>query len=111
MLVSSQVLKISCVADLDGKVLGQIHEFVLDLSMGVVAYVMVTIGNEPNGTIYAIPWPLLSPAPEDGVIYLSINPNEVEGAPAFVRDEEPHMADRSLVEMLYRYYQCPPYWE
>jgi hypothetical protein len=45
------------------------------------------------------------------VIYLSINPNEVEGAPAFVRDEEPHMADRSLVEMLYHYYQCPPYWE
>lgn len=111
MLVSSQVLKISCVADTDGNVLGQIQEFVLDLSLGVVAYVMVSFGNEKHDYIYAIPWPLLSPVPEDGVFYLSINPLDMQGAPAFARDDAPHMADRSLAEMLYRFYQCAPYWE
>ncbi len=96
-----------------GEELGRISDIVLDPAHGSVAYVVLQ-GARIGGTagkLYAVPWPALSVAGEDGDIYqLNMDRSVLGNAPSFDDRHWPDFTDRQWNDSTWKYYGVKPPW-
>ena len=109
-LVSPRVLFSSCIVGSDGREQGVIKDCVFDLFLGRIVYVMVAFHGKPEGRLFAVPWPMLTPLPDEGVFRLSMDPDDFSWDYSYDRDDAPHVTGRTLADAIYRHYRCTPYW-
>lgn len=97
----------------DGDRLGTLHEIVIDLESGRVAYTVVASGGflGMGDKFFAIPWDLVTVDLDNHEIVLDIDKELLENAPGFDKDNWPDSTDRTWIADVFRYYQSTPYWD
>lgn len=100
------------VVDPQGEDLGRIEELMVDAAAGQVRYAIVSFGGVfgLGEKLFAIPWGMLQPDPENRRFLLAASREQLKGAPAFDRHSWPEMS-RDWERGIHRYYEQPPYWE
>lgn len=95
-----------------GEELGSIHELMLDVHNGRIAYAVLSFGGFLNmgNKLFAIPWDMLTLDAPNHAFVLDINKEQLENAEGFDKDNWPDFADESLHETIYRQWGREVYW-
>lgn len=101
------------VRNANGDDLGKIHEIVIDLDRGRVAYAVLASGGflGMGDKFFAIPWDRLRVDLENKEVVLDIDEDLLKNAPGFDKDNWPDTSDSAWVADIYRYYDSTPYWD
>ena len=80
-----------------GEDLGKIHEIMIDIAAGRVAYAVLSYGGVLGlgDKLFAVPWSALKVDEDEKKFILDIDKGRLEGAPGFDKDNWPDMADPS----------------
>jgi sporulation protein YlmC with PRC-barrel domain len=96
-----------------GDDLGSLHEIVIDLDSGRVAYAVLAAGGflGMGEKFFAIPWDLLTVDTDNREIVLNVEMDILQNAPGFDKDNWPLTTDRAWIGEVFSYYGSTPYWE
>lgn len=111
MMRSSTIVG-SAVRNLKGDDLGKIHELVLDIVTGRIAYAVLAYGGflGMGDKLFAIPWEALMKRSDERQFLLDLDENTLKTAPGFDRDHYPASADANWLSNVYTHYGYTPYW-
>lgn len=95
-----------------GQDLGTIHEIMLDVHHGKIAYAVLSFGGflGLGNKLFAIPWDMLTIDPPDHSFVLDVRKEQLEGAEGFDKANWPSFADESFHERVYGHWGRTPYW-
>lgn len=114
-LVPARRLAVYDVVNGAGEDLGQVQEFMIDMTTGRVAYVVVAFG----GTLgfsdkwIAMPFEALCWAPDHKKFTIDLKPEVLQQAPGIDKQKWPDHymeSDSGWLDDLYNHYSCKPYW-
>jgi uncharacterized protein YegP (UPF0339 family)/sporulation protein YlmC with PRC-barrel domain len=114
-LVPAKRLEVYDVVNGAGQDLGQVQDFMIDMTTGRVAYAVVAFG----GTLgwsdkwIAMPFEALCWVPDHRKFTVDLNPEVLRRAPGIDKNKWPdHYAesDTGWLNDLYNHYSCKPYW-
>ena len=114
-LVPARRLEAYDVVNGDGQDLGQVQDFMIDMTTGRVAYAVVAFG----GTLgfsdkwIAMPFEALCWAPDHKKFTVDLKPEVLEQSPGIDKDKWPDHyteSDTGWMDNLYNHYSCTPYW-
>jgi uncharacterized protein YegP (UPF0339 family)/sporulation protein YlmC with PRC-barrel domain len=114
-LVPARRLEAYDVVNNSGQDLGQVQDFMVDMTTGRVAYAVVAFG----GTLgfsdkwIAMPFEALCWSPDRRKFTVDLDPEVLRKAPGIEKDKWPdHYAesDTGWMNDLYNHYSCKPYW-
>jgi len=100
--------------------LGKIHDIVIDMKTGCIAYAVLEFGGVlgGGGKLFAIPWEALAISNEQAFIYgrsrkfmLNLPKQAFKEASGFDHDNWPSKPDREWLVGVYTKYGLMPYWE
>jgi len=93
--------------------LGKVHELMIDVRRGTIAYVVVAFGGlmGVGSKLFAVPWKALQLDPLGRQFRLDIERGRLESAPGFDKDNWPNMNDLQWGQEVHRFYGATPYWE
>jgi sporulation protein YlmC with PRC-barrel domain len=113
LVLSASTLKGDKVVNPQGESLGDIHEIMIDLDRGRVAYAVLSFGGflGLGDELFAIPWEALTIDTAEKRIVLNIDKELLKRAPGFDKDHWPNMTDPAWGAELYSYYGYKPYWD
>lgn len=96
-----------------GEDLGQIEEVMIDMEVGRVAYAVLSVGGlwGLGSNWVPGPWDAVMLRPEEKVLLLKIDKEQLEKAPNFEAATLPELANRQWGAVIHTYYGDPPYWE
>jgi sporulation protein YlmC with PRC-barrel domain len=96
----------------EGENLGKIEDLMLDLPTGRVSYAVLSFGGilGIGDKLFAIPWDMLKMDTENNALVINIDPEMLENAPGFDRDNWPDHTDSEWLSNVYNYYGYRPYW-
>ncbi len=88
------------------KDLGKVEDLMLDLDTGCVVYAVISFGGFLGfgDKFFAIPWASLKVDMEAECIRLDIDPETLENAPGFDKDNWPKPQDFGIVTTVYKFY-------
>lgn len=111
-IMSASTLKRDDVYNLANDKLGTIHDIMIDVPRGRVAYVVLARGGilGIGDKLFAIPWTALTLDTERQCFLLNVDVQRLKDAEGFDKDHWPSMADLSWAKQLHEYYDQPPYW-
>lgn len=92
---------------------GHIHELILDVTDGRLAYAVVSFGTTERAAarFLAVPWTAIEYSTTDRRLVHRVGETTLEAAPSFDRDARwPDFSDRVWGADIYKYYGCEPYW-
>jgi sporulation protein YlmC with PRC-barrel domain len=94
------------VHNLQNEHLGEIKEFMLDMSTGKVAYAVMSNGGilSLGAKLFAVPFQALTLDIVDKRFTMDIPKERIENAPGFDTDSWPDMADPQWINHLHAYY-------
>jgi sporulation protein YlmC with PRC-barrel domain len=97
----------------EGKDLGQVQDFMLDMGQGRIAFVVVAFGGILGLTDkwFALPWEILDWSPENKKFILNMPREILERAPGLDKRKWPQEIDLSWLSVCYAHFGCAPYWE
>lgn len=89
-----------------GEELGDVKEFMLNMSNGKVEYAVVSFGGflGMGEKLFAIPFLALKLDTENKRFVLNIEKSRLEDAPGFDKDKWPNMADQTWANEIHNYY-------
>lgn len=89
-----------------GDDLGKIHDIMLHLATGKIAYAVLSFGGflGLGDKLFAIPWEALELDEENKCFILNVDKEKLEKAPGFDKDNWPDMADTEWGKKIYGYY-------
>lgn len=95
-----------------GDHLGEIHEVMIDKLSGNVAYAVMSFGGflGMGEKYHPLPWSALDYDTSVGGYVVDLSKEQLEGAPTYGVDEDPHWGDRAYEKRVHDYYGQPPYW-
>ncbi len=95
-----------------GDDLGSIHEVMLDVLHGRIAYAVLSFGGflGIGDKLFAIPWDMLTIDTANHCFVLDVDKEKLEAAEGFDKDNWPSFADESFHEMTYGHWGRTPYW-
>lgn len=95
-----------------GESLGKIHELMIDLQHGRIAYAVLSFGGflGMGNKLFAIPWDMLVLDAPNHRFTLDVSKQQLEKAQGFDKDHWPDFAEESLHETIYGYWGQRPYW-
>jgi sporulation protein YlmC with PRC-barrel domain len=101
------------VINLHGERLGEIHDIMLDVPSGRIAYAVLSFGGVLGigDKLFAIPWSALILDADRGCFVLDIDKEHLKNAPGFDKDHWPSMADTTWASGVHHFYNQRPYWE
>ena len=117
--VPTSRLKTYDVINNEGKDMGQVQNFVIDMYTGRVAFVMVVFGGSLGlgDKWFAMPWDVLKWHPESMKFILDMPAERLKKAPGMHKDKWLEEIDKwqekedlGWLESCYQYYSCEPYW-
>lgn len=90
----------------EGDALGKIEDFMIDLDSGCIAYAVLSFGGflGLGDKLFAIPWASLRVDLEEKCLRLDIDPETLEKAPGFDKDQWPKSKDFGMVTTVYEFY-------
>jgi sporulation protein YlmC with PRC-barrel domain len=96
-----------------GENLGKVHDIMIDVPTGRVAYAVLSFGGVlgVGNKLFAVPWSALTVDEDEKEFVLDIDKSRLENAPGFDKDNWPDMADPSWRSQVFDYYDADPYWE
>jgi uncharacterized protein YegP (UPF0339 family)/sporulation protein YlmC with PRC-barrel domain len=114
-LVQAHRLELYDVVNKSGQDLGQVQEFMIDMTTGRIAYVVVSYGGilGLSDKWLAMPFDALCWAPDSRKFTVDIKPEVLAQAPGIDKDKWPeHYMDSETgwLDDLYAHYSCTPYW-
>ena len=100
------------VFDPEGQDVGRIHELMLDLNNGRIAYAVLSFGGflGIGDRLFALPWDLLTLDAPNHAFVLDVTREQLESAPGFDKNHWPDFADPTFHELAYRHWGQEPYW-
>jgi sporulation protein YlmC with PRC-barrel domain len=90
----------------DGEDLGDIKEFMIDMSTGTVAYAVLSYGGllGMGDKLFAVPWAALTLDTENKRFTLKVPKDTLKDAPGFDKDHWPAMADPTWASGVHKFY-------
>jgi sporulation protein YlmC with PRC-barrel domain len=94
-----------------GEDLGKVHEIMIDIPSGKVAYAVLSFGGflGMGDKLFALPWSALTLDEDVKRFILDIDKKKLENAPGFDKDNWPDMADNTWATAIFSYYGARPY--
>jgi sporulation protein YlmC with PRC-barrel domain len=102
----------SKVINLKGETLGEIENLVIDIDTGRVMYAVLESGGflGIGDKRLPVPWESFAALPSEGIFFLNQSKEQMAKAPAFDKNNLPHMAaDINWGEGIYKHYAVPGY--
>jgi sporulation protein YlmC with PRC-barrel domain len=111
--LSASTLTGDTVRNAAGDDLGSLHEIVIDLDSGRVAYAVLAAGGflGMGEKFFAIPWDMLTVDTDNEEVVLNVEKEILQNAPGFDKDNWPQTTDRAWIGEVFSYYGSKPYWE
>lgn len=114
-LVPARRLEVYDVVNGSGQDLGQVQDFMIDMTTGRVAYAVVAFGGTLGLTDkwIAMPFEALCWAPDRRKFTVDLNPEVLKQAPGIDKHKWPDHyseSDTGWLNDLYNHYSCKPYW-
>ena len=108
-LMGADTLMGNDVYNQDGEDLGDIKEFMIDMSSGRIAYAVLSFGGMlgMGDKLFAVPWAALTLDTVNKRFTLNVPKEGLEEAPGFDKDSWPHMADKAWAGGVHRFYGTP----
>jgi sporulation protein YlmC with PRC-barrel domain len=96
-----------------GEDLGKVHDIMIDVPTGRVAYAVLSFGGVlgMGNKLFAVPWTAFTLDEDEKEFLLDVDKTRLENAPGFDKDNWPDMADPSWRGEVYKFYGAEPYWE
>jgi sporulation protein YlmC with PRC-barrel domain len=96
-----------------GEDLGKVHDIMLDVPTGRIAYAVLSFGGVLGigNKLFAIPWGRLALDEDNKEFRLDVDRETLERAPGFDKDNWPDMADPAWGGQIHSHYGVRPYWE
>lgn len=96
------------VKNLQGEDIGQIEELVIG-SNGEVGYAVLSFGGflGVGDKLFAVPWTSLAHQPDREYLTLDIQPEKLEKAPGFNKNDWPDMKDERWKFLIWEFYSTP----
>jgi sporulation protein YlmC with PRC-barrel domain len=95
----------------EGSLLGQINDLIIDRHTGHVRYVVIDFGDFVSegslGSLYPVPWPMLSYEAAKEQYTLEVTETQLRNAPEY--DDE-SFEDRDWERRTHAHYKAWPYW-
>jgi sporulation protein YlmC with PRC-barrel domain len=112
-VLSANTLEGDRVRNSAGEDLGKVHEIMIDIPSGRVAYVVLSFGGVLGigNKLFAVPWRALEVDEEEKCFILDVDKRTLETAPGFDKDNWPDMADTAWGSEIFQHYGASPYWE
>ena len=100
------------VVNLAGEDLGQVQNFLLDISYGRIAFIVVAFGGVLgwNDKWFAIPWDIMAWSPEIKKFTMNVSREVLDKAPGIDKKKWPYEIDMSWLSDCYAHYGCNTYW-
>jgi hypothetical protein len=97
---------------LEGDDIGKIHELMIDMSYGRVAYAVLQFGGVMGlgDKLFAIPWEAFSAGDDSDEYVLNVDKEVLKDAKGFDKDDWPKTADYRWLDETYDFYGYEPYW-
>lgn len=111
-VLSSDSLTGTPVINVKKEELGNIEELMIDLSVGRVAYAVLSFGGIMGigNKLFAIPWKSLVVDSDNERFILDVPKDRLKEAPGFDKNQWPDFVDRDYGEKIYSFYGHIPYW-
>ena len=114
-LVPAKRLEVYDVVNNSGQDLGQVQDFMIDMTTGRVAYAVVAFGGMLglSDKWIAMPFEALCWAPDHRKFTVDIKPEVLRQAPGIDKNKWPDHymdSDTGWMNDLYNHYSCKPYW-
>ena len=114
-LVPAKRLEVYDVVNDAGQDLGQVQDFMIDMTTGRVAYAVVAFGGMLglSDKWIAMPFDALCWAPDHRKFTVDLNPEVLRQAPGIDKHKWPDAyadSDTGWMNDLYNHYSCKPYW-
>ncbi len=111
-VISASTLNKDSVRNNQNEDLGKIHDIMIDVEHGRIAYAVLSFGGilGMGDKLFAIPWQSLRVDRQNECMVLDIPKERLENAPGFSQDDWPDMADQRWGGSIYEYYEQKPYW-
>ena len=93
----------------DGEDLGDIKEFMIDMSSGKVAYAVLSFGGVlgMGDKLFAVPWAALVLDTTNKRFTLDVLKTALKDAPGFDKDNWPSMSDNTWASSVHKFYGTP----
>ena len=111
-VLAADTLKGDSVKNNADESLGSVHDIMIDIPSGRVAYAVLSFGGflGMGNKLFAVPWSALAVDEDRKCFILDMDKSRLENAPGFDKDNWPDMADVTWGEKIYSYYHQVPYW-
>ncbi len=111
-IMAASTLARDDVYNLANEKLGTVHEIMIDVPRGRIAYVVLSHGGilGVGDKLFAIPWTAVTLDTDRHCFLLDIDVQRLKAAEGFDQDNWPRMADVAWATKLHDYYDQPPYW-
>ena len=95
----------------DGENLGDIKEFMIDMSTGRIQYAVLSFGGVlgMGDKLFAVPWSALALDTGNKRFTLDVPKNKLDGAPGFDKAHWPWMADSAWSGPVHAFYGTKPH--
>lgn len=113
-VLSTGTMKGNGVVNSQGKDLGEIVEFMIDLNTGKIAYAVLSFGGgilNLGDKLFAVPWEALKLKSGEHKFVLNVDKETLKNAEGFDKDDWPDMTSTDWGQKLFDYYGYEPYWE
>ena len=112
LVLSASTITGDSVVDPRGKSLGKIHELMLDMHNGRIAYAVLSFGGflGMGNKLFAIPWDMLELDAPNHRFKLDVTKEQLDKAEGFDKDHWPDFANESFHETTWTYWGQRPYW-
>ncbi len=108
-LMGADTLLGNDVCNKDGEDLGDIKEFMIDMSSGKIAYAVLSFGGllGLGDKLFAVPWAALTLDTVNKRFTLDVLKESLQSAPGFDKDHWPSMADKTWASGVHKFYRTP----
>jgi sporulation protein YlmC with PRC-barrel domain len=112
-ILSTSSLSGNDVHNPQGENLGEIKDFMVDLSNGRIVYAVLSFGGflGLGNKLFALPWDALRVDTERHAFVLDVDKATLENAPGFDDDNWPTQPDRAFINSVYTHYGYDSYYD
>jgi sporulation protein YlmC with PRC-barrel domain len=111
-IIGAEALLASIVVDRDGHPIGRLHDIMVDLRRGRIAYGLLTLDRveAPAERLIAVPWNAMH-MDAGGNLRVNAPRDRVERGPSMPTGWMADLHDHEWAEFVHAYFGARPYWE